>query len=129
MRRRDFIKVSFGRSVSASLSPKKVRAQSKAQPRRVGVLIARAESDPEGRQHAAAFERELERIGWLRGRNLEMEIRWWSSDAAIRLALVRELVALKPDVMLVNSSSYLGVAKRFSLSNGADFRVRHLTET
>ncbi len=41
-----------------------------------------------------------------------MEIRWWSNDAAIRLAFVRELVALKPDVMLVNSSSYLGVAKQ-----------------
>src|SRR6267154_1810650 len=113
MRRLDFVKMSIGGSLSASLAGLGgVRAQKSAQTRRVGVLIARAESDSEGRQHAAAFERELERLGWSRGRNLEMDIRWWSSDATIRLALVRELVALKPDVMLVNSSSYLGAAKQ-----------------
>jgi len=113
MRLRDFIRMSVGGSVSASLAlPKQLRAQASVQSKRVGVLIARAESDPEGRKHAAAFERRLEDLGWSRGRNLEMEIRWWSNDAAIRLAFVRELVALKPDVMLVNSSSYLGVAKQ-----------------
>jgi len=113
MRRRDFIKLSVGGSVSASIAlPKQAHGQSSVRARRVGVLIARAETDLEGRKHAAAFERGLEDLGWSRGRNLEIETRWWSSDAAKRVEFVRELVALKPDVMLVNSSSYLGAAKQ-----------------
>jgi putative tryptophan/tyrosine transport system substrate-binding protein len=113
MKRRDFIKMSVGGSIAGAVaSPLQLSAQSNARTRRIGVLIARAESDPEGRKHAAAFERGLEDLGWSRGRNLEMDIRWWSSDAAKRVEFVRELVALKPDVMLVNSSSYLGAAKQ-----------------
>jgi putative ABC transport system substrate-binding protein len=113
MRRRDFIKISVGGSVAASLAlPTRLHAQAGPQTKRVGVLIARAESDPEGRKHAAAFERGLENLGWSRGRNLEIEIRWWANDAAMRLAFVRELVAFKPDVLLVNSSSYLHAAKQ-----------------
>ena len=113
MKRRDFIKMSVGGSIAGAVaSPLRLSAQSSARTRRIGVLIARAESDPEGRKHAAAFERGLEDLGWSRGRNLEIDIRWWSSDAAKRAEFVRELVALKPDVMLVNSSSYLGAAKQ-----------------
>jgi putative ABC transport system substrate-binding protein len=113
MKRRDFIKTSAGGAIAASLgTPLQMHAQSNPQRRWVGVLMARAESDPEGRKHAAAFERRLEELGWSRGRNLEIETRWWSSDAAKRVAFVRELVAFKPDVMLVNSSSYLTTAKQ-----------------
>jgi len=103
MKRRNFIMAIGG----AVLWPVKVWAQADSQTKRVGVLIARAETDPEGKQHFDALVNELERLGWSRGRNLQMETRWWSSDAIKRLAFVRELVALKPDVMLVNSSSYL----------------------
>jgi putative tryptophan/tyrosine transport system substrate-binding protein len=107
MKRRNFTMAIGG----AVLWPLKVWAQANSQTKRVGVLIARAEIDPEGKQHSDALVNELERLGWSRGRNLEMETRWWSSDAIKRLAFVRELVALKPDVMLVNSSSYLTAAR------------------
>jgi putative ABC transport system substrate-binding protein len=113
MKRRDLIKLSVGGSIAAAcLDLPRLHAQSNARTRRIGVLIARAESDPEGRGHAVAFERGLEDLGWSRGRNLEIEIRWWSSDAAKRVEFVRELVALKPDAMLVNSSSYLDAARQ-----------------
>src|SRR5207245_7678121 len=112
MRRRDFIKASVGGPLSASLAwPKRLRAQASVAMRRVGVLMARPEGDPEGTRHASAFERALQDLGWSRGRNLETDFRFWSNDAAQRLTFIRELVALKPDVMLVNSSSYLGAAK------------------
>jgi putative ABC transport system substrate-binding protein len=112
MRRRDFIKASVCGPLSASLAwPKRLRAQASVVMRRVGVLMARPEGDSEGTRHASAFERTLQDLGWSRGRNLETDFRFWSNDAAQRLTFVRELVALKPDVMLVNSSSYLGAAK------------------
>jgi putative ABC transport system substrate-binding protein len=76
MRRRDFIKLTVGGSVSASLAwPRQLRAQASVQTRRVGVLIARAESDPEGSRQAAALERGLGDLGWSRGRNLQLDIR------------------------------------------------------
>jgi putative ABC transport system substrate-binding protein len=108
MRRREFITLAS----AAATWPLVAHAQANLQTKRVGVLIARAEGDPEGKQHSAAFERELERLGWSRGHSLEMETRWWSNDAATRLGFVRELVTLKPDVILVNSSAYLGAAKQ-----------------
>jgi putative ABC transport system substrate-binding protein len=112
MRRRDFIKASIGGSVSASLMlPERLRAQASVQTKRIGVLIARAESDPEGMKQAAALERGLGDLGWVRGRNLEIEIRWETNDSAKRLAFVRELVALKPDLMVINSTGYLRTAK------------------
>jgi putative ABC transport system substrate-binding protein len=113
MRRRDFIKMTVSGSVSASVAlPESLSAQESLKSRRVGVLIARLENDPEGKRHAAAFEHGLEDLGWSRGRNLEIETRWWSNDPAKRLEFVKELVALKPDVLLVNSSSYVLAAKQ-----------------
>jgi len=113
MKRRDFIKMSVGGATIASLArARPLHGQSNSKTSRIGVLIARSESDPEGQKHAAAFERGLADLGWSRGRNLEIAIRWWSSDAAKRVEFVRELVALRPDVMLVNSSSYLAAAQQ-----------------
>jgi putative ABC transport system substrate-binding protein len=114
MRRRNFIKWGAGGPLFASMvlaSPGKLFAQARAPTKRVGILIARPEADPEGQRQLAAFERGLEQLGWSRGRNLEMDIRWETDDPAKRLQFVRELVALKPDVMLINSTSYLRVAK------------------
>jgi len=113
MRRREFIRMSVGGSVSASLAlPRQLRAQANVQTRRVGVLIARAESDPEGSRQAAALERGLGDLGWSRGRNLQLDIRWQASDPAKRLALVRELVDLRPDALVVNSTAYLLLARQ-----------------
>jgi putative ABC transport system substrate-binding protein len=107
MRRREFITLV---GATAAGWPLAARAQANLKTKRVGVLIARTETDPEAKQHSAAFERELGRLGWSRGQNLEIETRWWSNDPVIRLGFVRELAALKPDVLLVNSSAYLGAA-------------------
>src|SRR5438552_15827963 len=118
MRRREFIRMSVGGSVSASLAlSKPLRAQAGVQIRRVGVLIAREESDPEGAKQAAALERGLAELGWYRGRNLELDIRWQSGGPAKRSAFVQELVELNPDVLVVNSTVYLLLAKQ--LASGA----------
>jgi putative ABC transport system substrate-binding protein len=114
MRRRNFIKWGVGGLASAAIvlaSPGRLFAQGRGQTRRVGVLIARPESDPEGKRQLAAFQRGLEALGWSRGRNLELDVRWETNDPAKRLEFVRELVALKPDLMVINSTSYLRIAR------------------
>jgi putative ABC transport system substrate-binding protein len=112
MRRRDFIKTIGGGSLSiAIVLASTVRLFAQARAKRLGVLIARSESDSEGRRQLAALQRGLQELGWSLGRNLEMDIRWETNDPAKRLEFVRELVALKPDLMVINSTSFLRLAK------------------
>ena len=71
MRRRDFITLLGG----AAAWPLAARAQSD-RVRRIGVLMAYAESDPEGQAQVAAFREELQKLGWAEGRNIRIDSRW-----------------------------------------------------
>lgn len=110
MQRRDILRASLGAAASAATFVTRTWAQSGL--RRVGVLIARPQSSPEGKKQQAAFELGLAKLGWSRGRNLEIDFRWETSDAAERQAFVRQLVALKPDVLVINSTPYLRIAQK-----------------
>ena len=93
MRRREFITL-VG---SAAVWPLTVRAQQSQRVRRIGVLMPFAKDNPEGQARIAAFLKELQRLGWTDGRNLQIEYRWDTGD--LRKAAT-ELVALSPEVIL-----------------------------
>jgi putative ABC transport system substrate-binding protein len=73
--------------------------------RRVGVLLALFDSDPEGQPRIAAFQQELENLGWTEGRNIQIEYRWASGDADRFRAFAAELVATRPDVLTAHTSA------------------------
>ena len=79
-------------------------------PKRVGVLIARPEGDADGQKQFAAFKRRLTELGWDLGKGVEIAVRWEAPDPAGRLSYIRELVAFRPDVLVINSSGYLRAA-------------------
>jgi len=108
MHRRDLLNASLGIIFTGGLVGK---TQAQSSVRRVGVLIARPQSSPEGLKQQDAFERGLAMFGWTRGRNIEIDFRWETSDVSGRKAFIRELVALKPDVLVINSTPYLRIAK------------------
>ena len=56
----------------------------------------------------AAFHQALEQLGWIIGRNVRIDTRWATTNAADIRRHVAELVALKPDVILANGTSTLG---------------------
>ena len=93
MRRREFITL-VG---SAAVWPLTVRAQQAQRVRRIGVLMPFAKDNPEGQARIAAFLKELQRLGWTDGRNLQIEYRWDTGD--LRKSAT-ELVALSPEVIL-----------------------------
>jgi putative tryptophan/tyrosine transport system substrate-binding protein len=93
LRRREFITL-VG---SAAVWPLTVRAQQAQRVRRIGVLMPFAKDNPEGQARIAAFLKELQRLGWTDGRNLQIEYRWDTGD--LRKAAT-ELVALSPEVIL-----------------------------
>jgi hypothetical protein len=100
MRRRDFITLLGG----AGAWPLAGRAQPSGAMPRIGVMIGGAESDPEFPPRATAFERGLAEAGWLPGRNVQIVSRWAAAEPARMEALAKELVELRPDVILASTT-------------------------
>src|SRR5258705_12989589 len=102
MRRREFISLLCG---TATAWPLAAGAQQRERIRRVGVLMANAETDPEFQLYLATFREELQRLGWVEGRNIRLESRWGAlDDAELRQQSANELVALQPDVILTQNT-------------------------
>src|SRR5438270_1688225 len=110
MRRRDFI---AGIAGSAAL-PLAARAQQGDRMRRIGVLVAYAEGDPEMKARLAAFQQGLERLGWSQGRNISIDVRFAPAGAGQEQSRALELVALKPDVIFAHSPQVVAALQRES---------------
>src|SRR5262245_48740595 len=98
MRRRKFITLLGG--AAAAAWPLAARAQQNDRMRRIGVLMSLTADDPEGQPRLAAFRRGLQDLGWTEGRNLQIDVRWGTGDAALHPKYAADLVALAPDVIL-----------------------------
>jgi putative ABC transport system substrate-binding protein len=94
--RRDFIILLCG----VAAWPIAARAQ---QPRRIAVMIALPEDDPELKKWLAAFREGLERLGWSESRNVHLDYRFAPAGAHAQ-EFAKELLALQPDVILAFST-------------------------
>ena len=110
MRRREFIALLGG---AAAAWPLAARAQEPDRVRRIGVLSANAEDDPEIRARLAAFRQGLEKRGWSEGRNVRIDYRFTPAAAQAQV-LAKELVALQPDVILAHSTPVTAALQRES---------------
>jgi putative ABC transport system substrate-binding protein len=99
-RRREFITLLGG----AAVWPLSARAQQADRMRLIGVLMAYAESDPEGQAWVAAFRERLQKLGWAEGRNIQIATRWATPDVEAMQRFAKELVALHPDLILSQST-------------------------
>jgi putative ABC transport system substrate-binding protein len=100
MKRREFITL-LGGAATWTLA---ARAQQTERVRRIGVLTFSAESDQEGQSSVAAFREELRKLGWMEGRNSEIDIRWAAADVELMKRFAKELVTLQPDLILTSST-------------------------
>ena len=108
IRRRGFITL-VGGAAAYSLWPLAARAQQVARTRFIGVLMSNPADDPTTLGRTAAFLQGLGELGWMVGRNLRIEYRWNASDAARTRTAASELVALAPEVILVNTGVNTGI--------------------
>jgi putative tryptophan/tyrosine transport system substrate-binding protein len=99
VRRREFITLLGG----SATWPLTARAQQGERMRRIGVLVGLAENDPEMKERLAGFRQGLEKLGWLEGGNVRIDYRFAPAGTQAHL-LARELVALRPDVLLAQST-------------------------
>jgi putative tryptophan/tyrosine transport system substrate-binding protein len=73
--------------------------------RRIGVLMAFDENDPEGKLRYSTFTQALADLGWTDGRNVRMDLRWVGADINRMGALAQELVGLQPDIIVTNGTA------------------------
>jgi len=96
MQRRTFICF----MATAGAWPLVAHAQQREQMRRIAVVTGLAGNDPETKVRTAAFLQELQRLGWIEGSNVRVDVRGVVGASAAGRKNVAELIALRPDVIL-----------------------------
>src|SRR4029077_12337128 len=79
------------------------------------VFIGLAENDPESKPRLAAFQQGLEKLGWTEGRNIHLDVRFVlpANEQQVQM-LVKELLALSPDVVVAQSTPLTAAFRRES---------------
>ena len=103
--RREFITLLGG----AAAWPVAARAQQSERMRRIGVLMNLAADDRRSTgPHCGIRPAELQRLGWIDGRNVQIDTRWGAGDADRIRRHAAELAALAPDVIVASGSRSRG---------------------
>jgi len=101
MRRRDFI---AGIAGLAAGWPHATRAQQNDQVRRMGLLMPYAMSNAEAQASSNALLHGLRELGWIEGRNLEVEYRFAGAGTEDLRIKALELAALQIDVIIARAT-------------------------
>src|SRR5262249_32174463 len=105
MRRREFI---GWLGSTAATWPFSARAQQPTPMRRIGWLSSVPEDYPEISANFAEFRKGLAEFGWVEGRNIRIDYRWYAGDRARLSHDAAELVGLSPDLIVANGGAAVG---------------------
>jgi putative ABC transport system substrate-binding protein len=108
MKRREFIALIGG----AAAWPLAAPAQQPGRMRRIGVLMGFGENDPGAKSGLSAFTQALAELGWTDGRNLRMEVRSAAGTLDRLQMIAKELVGLRPDVILTGGTPGTAILQR-----------------
>jgi putative ABC transport system substrate-binding protein len=100
MKRRQFITLLGG----AAAWPLAASAQQAERVRRIGVLMDGDENDYDVKARLSGFMQSMAKSGWADSRNLLVDIRWTAANLDLVRRHAKELVALKPDVLVATST-------------------------
>jgi putative tryptophan/tyrosine transport system substrate-binding protein len=104
MKRRQFITLVGG----AAAWPLAARAQQPDRMRRIGMLLPATADDLRFQTLVGAFLQGLALLGWSIGRNVRIDPRWATPNAAEIRRHAAELAALAPDVILAHGAGAVG---------------------
>jgi putative tryptophan/tyrosine transport system substrate-binding protein len=108
MRRRDVVALVGG----AAAWPLTALAQQSDRMRRVGVLMAFDENDPQTRGWLSNFTQGLAELGWTDGRTVRIDVRWAAGSVDRMRTFAKELVELQPDVILAGTTPVTAALQR-----------------
>jgi putative ABC transport system substrate-binding protein len=80
---------------AAATWPLAARAQQPGAMPRIGLLSVFAESDPEGQALIRELIQRLQELGWVNGRNVQIDFRFRDADATGTSMLATELIELR----------------------------------
>ncbi len=98
MRRREFVTL-VGGATAWLLASCAATAQPSDRIRRIAMLGGFAANDPEAQRRVAALQQGLKELGWTESR-ISIEFRWGTGGANQMRAFARELIDLKPDLIV-----------------------------
>jgi putative ABC transport system substrate-binding protein len=104
VRRREFIA-----GIGAACWPFTLQAQGSTPFRQIGLLLGFPKTDPLTPANLAALREGLKATGLEEGRNIRIEERWPGIDAEKTRAFARELIALKPDVIVASTNQVVSI--------------------
>jgi putative ABC transport system substrate-binding protein len=84
--------------------------------RRVGVIMGLAARDDEALLRVRAFESASRELGWVEGRNIQVDYRWAAGDASVYRTHAAALVAATPEVILASGTSVLAAVREATRS-------------
>src|SRR4051812_17293000 len=97
MRRRAFIKLL---AATTAVWPLPAPAQQAGRIRRIGILMGGESSNAQNKDGIAALMMALGDLGWIEGINMAVDVRWAEADVQRMTSLAKELVGLKPDLLI-----------------------------
>jgi putative ABC transport system substrate-binding protein len=100
LKRRDFITL-LG---AAAAWPLAAQARQAEPMRRIGVLMGYPEGDQQAQANVTALLRGLQNLGWIEGRNVQIDYRWAGADPDKARVFARELIAMMPDVLVPSTN-------------------------
>jgi putative tryptophan/tyrosine transport system substrate-binding protein len=112
LQRREVISLLSG----AAAWPLTARAQQPGRIPRIGILSVFSESDPEAQAWIRALMQRLEQLGWVNGRNVQIEFRFADGDAARLSTLATELIELRPDMLFAVTTNAAVALRQQTLS-------------
>ena len=108
VRRREFITLLGGATAAWPLA---VRAQQPARMRRIALLVGLDERDAEAQMRVKAFRLGMRDLGWIEGRNIQIEIRFTESNLESINKHVAEVTGQAPDIIVANSTPVLAALR------------------
>ena len=120
VRRREFIALLGG---TAAAWPLGARAQQTSGMRRVGVLMGIGEDDPEATPRVDALRQGFRERGWVEGRSIQLDYRWTAGDLERTQRFAREIVELKPDLIVVHSTPAVNALRRLTTTTPMVFAL------
>jgi putative tryptophan/tyrosine transport system substrate-binding protein len=110
MRRREFI-AQLGAAGAYAAVPRLARAQPDTRVRRVAGLLQQSEDQALTADYVTIVN-ELAKLGWVEGRNLQIDVRYGRGDVDRMRANAAELVGRAPDVIVASGPSMVRIAQQ-----------------
>jgi putative tryptophan/tyrosine transport system substrate-binding protein len=110
MKRREFVTFLGG----AAAWPWTACAQQVGGSHRIGAMISGGENDPDSQARISAFQGELQKLGWIEGRNLRIDRRYSAGDDGRLRDSAAELVNTVPDVIVTNGTQATAILRQLT---------------